>query len=238
MCDAKDMVHDAILALPNDAVDSDVEKLLIAKIKNAYYKELSAVNTRVGLVAIEQPEETFTPQEDCMRQCKKCTSILHVDFFNKTYYGNDGPEAITYVCRDCNNKRRRSIPRYWRKDIARIKKFWEKEKAILSDKYIINRVLRRHFKKEEITPEMIREKRISLLQKKERKQQKENGIKIQSNYFKREVEEMTDAYIKRLIVRRNPIPKESITPEMIIERRNQLFLKRISHATTTTPTGI
>ena len=63
-----------------------------------------------------------------------------------------------WTCRSVKNKDKTVVERQ--------KRYWAREKEKLSDKYIYHRLLRRRFKKDQITDEMVRQKKSQLLLKK------------------------------------------------------------------------
>jgi hypothetical protein len=163
--DPLDLVHDSILQ------STDKESFL-NNIKNIYYLEFANKNIKVDLIALNPiVENTITEIKEELRQCKKCLDTLPTAFFPKdTFSKSDSHVSKVNKCKNCiaiirKEKGYGKSEKSKKSTAKRVKKYWEKERAIASEKYVINKILRRHYKKEEITQELIDKKRKTLLEK-------------------------------------------------------------------------
>lgn len=227
--DPLDLVHNAILK-------STDRESFFNNIKKDYYLEYSNKNIKADLISLDSIKENNIVQiKEETRQCKKCLDVMSTIFFPKDFFSkNDGHVVKINRCKSCIAKTRKE--KGWGKSekckkstAKRVKKYWEKERNAASEKYVINKILRRHYKKEDITQELIEKKQKILLEKllglKRPKTQKEYSKK-QKEKYKKEIKELSDNYIKKLILRRKPELKNLITKEMIKDRRNLLIKKR------------
>jgi hypothetical protein len=161
--DPLDLVHDAILECSSN---EEYFKYIKASAKREHSR-----NNILVKYGTANATNYVSQIQDSEKQCKKCGEIKQSHLFPKDAIDKrDGTTIHHYICKVCAYKHVAALLKIKKyKDrtiVARQKAYWKREKEKLSDKYIYHRLLRRRFKKEEITNEMVKEKRKYLLSKK------------------------------------------------------------------------
>ena len=159
--DPLDLVHDAILECSSD---EEYFKHIKASIKREHSR-----NNILVKYGTANATNYVSQVDDSEKQCKKCGEIKQSHLFPKDSFDKrDGSTLKHYICKICTYKYSK-LYRKKNKDktvVERQKRYWAREKEKLSDKYIYHRLLRRRFKKDQITDEMVRQKKSQLLLKK------------------------------------------------------------------------